>query len=79
MIQAGDKVSYITSRETQRTIKGKLQISYKMSVREGVMIEYGENNSKVKAKNGKIVWAKTAMIRPVGQKNALTEALLNNK
>jgi hypothetical protein len=68
MIQAGEKITFITTRKVGR--------SFHCSARDGVMVEYGDNYSKVKAKNGKIIFARTDSIRQQGHKNALTEALL---
>lgn len=67
MIQAGEKITFITTRKVGR--------SFHCSSRDGVMVEYGENYSKVKAKNGKIIFVHTDSVRLQGQKNALTEAL----
>lgn len=65
----GDKVSFVVTRMTERSI------SY--VVKEGVLVKYGKDYSELKMKNGNIIVVRTNTIRIQGQKNALTESLLN--
>lgn len=67
MIESGENISY--------TIVRKKGSSYHITSRDGTMIEYGEENSRVKGKDGKVRLVETNGIRLAGEKNALTEAL----
>jgi hypothetical protein len=67
MIQPGEKITFVTITKRGRC--------YHCSAKDGTMVEFRKNTSKVKTKNGRIVYVDTADIRLAAQKNALTEAL----
>ena len=65
----GDKITFTIRRVTSRSIM--------FSVKEGVLVQWGEEYSKVKS-GGKIFSVRSEGIRPIGQRNALTAFLIPN-
>lgn len=69
MIKPGEKITFVVSAMRSGSIH--------LTVKEGTMLEFGEEISRVKAKNGRITFCRTDSIRLAGEKNALTEAVHN--
>jgi len=68
MIESGTKVTYVSQRLFNN--------SFSMSVKDGTLIEWGEEYSLVKIKGGKNIRVATRSIRDARKKNALTESIL---
>ena len=65
----GDKVTFTIKRISSRSIR--------FSVKVGVVVLWGQEYSKVKA-GRKIFTVRSEGIRPIGQRNALTDFLIPN-
>lgn len=70
MIEPGARITFVRTKR-----KGS---GFQMSVYEGKMVEYGTMFSRVCMKNGRKILVQTTVIRKVGEKNALTDALVSS-
>jgi len=68
MIDPGSKVTFVRTKKSGS--------SFKMTVYEGKMIEYGTMFCRIGLKNGRVGWVQTDCVRKIGDPNALTEAVL---
>lgn len=68
MMLPKDEITFFVIKKSVR--------GYRLVVREGKMIEYGTKLSTVSLKNGHKILVPTDCIRKAGEKNALTEMVL---